>query len=515
MFCIAQSMRIKTKKAIMYKIEFTLKQHTPIIHFQHNQEGATLRATEVKPKLDRFIIEKLTGKTGNEAFTAFKANAEWKKWLVGNGEHPALDYKLHLSVKTCISDPDRRSLKEFEKIKTDRYGNPKFKFDMVKNRKVDDYGEYIYERGNGLKGYFGNMDKETERKELIVEDSINVSFNSINKELNNKIDKYFKEFIFSCNFGTRSSKGYGSFYIQDELPKTNENYYSFFDITINEKLNLYEKQSILFDRINMFYAALRSGINIKHPIKKRDADGVKVQEKDKNGIPLFEDIYYFKSLAFLYAKQKLNIQWEKKSIKEKFFFNDNTFTDKATGKKVVKYYGLVTQKNQRVTNEELPLFYSSEAKKLIKDLLGLSSTEAWLSYKNATITKVEALNQNTKTSENNQSIFRYKSPIQFKPIKINSNTYRVFIQIVEEEPLILDKWFCIESTNSRDNLFLKTLNKSEFTISKFLNFIFEEKNSSGDLYFDINKHVDKHFHSKQEHLVLNGIFNDIKKNKRK
>ncbi len=41
----------------MYKLEVTLKQHTPLIHFQHDQEGATLRASEVKPKLDRFIIE--------------------------------------------------------------------------------------------------------------------------------------------------------------------------------------------------------------------------------------------------------------------------------------------------------------------------------------------------------------------------------------------------------------------------------------------------------------------------
>ena len=41
----------------MYKLEFTLKEHTPIIHFQHDQDGATLRATEVKPKLDRFIIK--------------------------------------------------------------------------------------------------------------------------------------------------------------------------------------------------------------------------------------------------------------------------------------------------------------------------------------------------------------------------------------------------------------------------------------------------------------------------
>ena len=35
-----------------------LKQHTPILHFQPEMatEGATLRATELKPKLDRYII---------------------------------------------------------------------------------------------------------------------------------------------------------------------------------------------------------------------------------------------------------------------------------------------------------------------------------------------------------------------------------------------------------------------------------------------------------------------------
>ena len=51
----------------MYKIVFTLKQHTPLIHFQHDQAGATLRATEVKPKLDRFITEKITKLNGDKA----------------------------------------------------------------------------------------------------------------------------------------------------------------------------------------------------------------------------------------------------------------------------------------------------------------------------------------------------------------------------------------------------------------------------------------------------------------
>jgi len=40
----------------MHEAIFTLQQETPIIHFLHDQPGATLRATELKPKLDKFIL---------------------------------------------------------------------------------------------------------------------------------------------------------------------------------------------------------------------------------------------------------------------------------------------------------------------------------------------------------------------------------------------------------------------------------------------------------------------------
>ena len=42
----------------MYRLQVKLKQHTPLIHFQWNQKGATLRASELKPKLDKFIIQR-------------------------------------------------------------------------------------------------------------------------------------------------------------------------------------------------------------------------------------------------------------------------------------------------------------------------------------------------------------------------------------------------------------------------------------------------------------------------
>ncbi|MBL0286675.1 MAG: hypothetical protein IPQ19_04475 [Bacteroidetes bacterium] len=77
----------------MYKLTITLKQHTPIIHFQHDQAGATLRASEVKPKLDKFIIEQMGG--------IDKIPKEWH--ISDNNE--ALDYKMTIvsdSVKTNI-----------------------------------------------------------------------------------------------------------------------------------------------------------------------------------------------------------------------------------------------------------------------------------------------------------------------------------------------------------------------------------------------------------------------------
>ncbi len=38
-----------------YKLTFKLKQHTPYIHFQHNHLGATLRASDLKPRIDKYL----------------------------------------------------------------------------------------------------------------------------------------------------------------------------------------------------------------------------------------------------------------------------------------------------------------------------------------------------------------------------------------------------------------------------------------------------------------------------
>lgn len=75
-----------------------LKQQTPLIHFQHDDNGATLRASEVKPKLDRFITSKF--KNNNRKIP--------DKWYINPEEKenkPALKYKMRfIAIKSEAKD---------------------------------------------------------------------------------------------------------------------------------------------------------------------------------------------------------------------------------------------------------------------------------------------------------------------------------------------------------------------------------------------------------------------------
>ena len=69
----------------MNQLTAILKQHTPMIHFQHNESGATLRASEVKPLLDKFILTKL----GNGDIREGRLYAKKNNWLIDNEKNYA------------------------------------------------------------------------------------------------------------------------------------------------------------------------------------------------------------------------------------------------------------------------------------------------------------------------------------------------------------------------------------------------------------------------------------------
>ena len=216
---------------------YQLQQHTPIIHFQSEQKDATLRATELKPKLDKYIL-----------WEAYDNDFEkFKHLLVGfKGQtkeelnHLALDYKVNIQV---------------ENVKT-------------------------YDIPDKYPCFFANMG-EGKQKKFAMASGIKIEFFSKKKKILEQIEELFPDFLMYHNFGTRQSKGFGAFYIDKNDPK----YYSggleyFFEVDVSRERSPERKWREVFSQIDLFYKSLRAGINVQ----------------DRYG-PTF----YFKSLAFKYA----------------------------------------------------------------------------------------------------------------------------------------------------------------------------------------------------------------------
>jgi len=191
-----------------FKIEFSLKQHTPLIHFQSEQSGATLRATELKPKFDRFLIEMFE----NEQI-------DYKGFLI-LGQERALDYKVKI-IKKKVSDD-----------KTDLNGLP------------DD------------RLFMGNMGGGTIKQMYHRNFESTVTIIAFDKNLREMIKDNFSSFMMQTNFGGGSSKGFGSFTDKENKVINYPNNCYSFKIGSNKLEDVYES-------ISYFYKMLKSGINEK------------------------------------------------------------------------------------------------------------------------------------------------------------------------------------------------------------------------------------------------------------
>lgn len=179
-----------------------LKQQTPMWHFQHYETGCCLRATEVKPKLDKYLLEKEPG------LKKFK--------FAGN----ALEYKLSFVASKQKS--------------------------QVMN--------------NNTPLFFGNMGDWRNQKQLIFyEDSIEMHIFSFHDELIKIIKKHLCEFFGTHSFGTRQDKGFGFFFPEDkELPQSE--FSNPFGAQYMFTVPTADYDSI-FNHIYYFHKLIRSGIN--------------------------------------------------------------------------------------------------------------------------------------------------------------------------------------------------------------------------------------------------------------
>ncbi len=226
--------------------DYKLVQHTPLIHFQHSEPHACLRATEVKPKLDRFLIEQL------EKDDRF-GDGRWKKWFVGDGSQQSFDYMMRI---TPNSEQVDRTQSIERAIARAEHRPPNASFHEIH------------------KNYFGNMAsgnniqdtiRETFKESLFYKDGLTLTIRCFIPELLTFIDEHIRGFFMMHNFGTRQRKGFGSFTV-DISTKPNEP--KGFDLVGKYCPNAYYckldgnvNADALLDAVWVISAFLRSGFN--------------------------------------------------------------------------------------------------------------------------------------------------------------------------------------------------------------------------------------------------------------
>lgn len=423
----------------MYRLVIKLKQHTPLIHFQHDQDGATLRASEVKPKLDKYILTQL----GCGNYENGKAEAKTNGWLVGKGDYPALDYKI------SIESPKRvMELKRQNGFKM----NPQTKECILDNdgNKIPKY--------EVMPLFFGNTNTNEPKKMVMADEAITIMFFSFHNELLNSISENINSFFFYNNFGTRQSKGFGSFYpLLAELPNTqNKTGYYVFGVDTKKQKGEWKDYFILFQYIDLLYKTLRSGIN-------------------QNGS-------YFKSMMYHYAKEQ-GEYWDKRAIRSHFELF--TATINKEGRKVKEeIFGNISVMKKSDLGERSDFrndalkgcnMMPETTARLYRDMLGFSSTQDWMKY-GATINKTIS------------NVDRYKSPLLIKPIYDEKlKEYRVYIVPLEDDEGVNNKEVEISVEYKRKNnknpmILSKRMQRNQtagilktpsvFSISEYLDYVF-------------------------------------------
>ena len=308
-----------------FKKIYLLRQNTPIWHFQHNQGNATLRATEVKPKLDRFLLVN----------TKVDIKPEW---FIKQEDSKSLDYKLHIYTGVMPEKPKEKDLPQF-------FGN------------------------TGV----GKLPEElavSKKKALFFKGEIFFEIFSMYPDLIKYIGERLEEFFFVYNFGTRQSKGYGSFSFIGEFGSSNT-YCS--SLKVSNSHNAFKEQE---------------GVHVKI------LSSFKVESKDYIDVLNAIDLFYksirggilgkMDSVLSKWISMNHKLEWDKKVLAKLF----------------------------KPKNGQMPdIKVNPERDFLYRDYMGLA---------------VDMRPWNGQMSKEHKDIRRFKSPVFIKPV-VEDKGYRVYI----------------------------------------------------------------------------------------
>lgn len=296
-----------------------LKQQTPMWHFQAEQPGCCLRATEVKPKLDRFLLQKY--------------HDDERLHKIGDTE--ALDYKLSFDVgdnKMYDLDPSKFTL------------------------------------------YFGNMGDGPKKGLVLYHNPIKMQLFSLYRDMVELIKENLCEFFARNSFGTRQDKGFGYFF--PEGMNFNQAYGAKYKIKLELSIDsnppkqghvkdgfvimkLYEE---MFKYIEYFHKLIRSGINENRRVYDSMLKGYAQQFRDENG----QNIIWDKPLI------RYILQYNNKKYQKKCDMIDREKGDKV---KVSDKMGHEHDDCEQYRDNKGHLY-------LFREMLGLATTQEWKFYEN-------------------------------------------------------------------------------------------------------------------------------------
>lgn len=275
-------MQHKQHRDSPFKQTVRLKQHSPIIHFQHEQEGATLRATELKPRIDGFIVQKLGGRVRKE-FIQKKEDG-----------HLALAYKLRISAKEdkkylVASFISKHLRQEFDSQEIGYLHSAPYFADneFVKNRRLD------------------------EARRAVSYRDIQLEVFSFHPDLVSLVLEALPYVLAFNNFGTRQSKGFGSFSLEGAAAE------DFEGMLLNQAMSGYEK---------VLYFPVGQGAGIEEVFQKIDSEYKVLKSGDRNDDSQMRE--YF---------EEKGIQWEKPTIKRELVRSRHPAKNDFTKDDNVKY----------------------------------------------------------------------------------------------------------------------------------------------------------------------------------